>query len=72
MGALSQGARQASQNINLLGRAFPSAAGALSGLGAAELGQEAYRRSQEGDDIGKYIAGIGTLQELEPPAQRHL
>lgn len=57
--AMSQGARGAGQNINLLGRAFPGAAGALSGLGAAELGQEAYRRSQEGDDIGKYIAGIG-------------
>jgi hypothetical protein len=33
----------------------------LGGLGAAELGQEAFRRGSEGDVIGSMIAGGGAL-----------
>jgi len=61
MSGLSQSASNVGRGINVGTRAFPGVTGALSGLGAAELGQEAYKRSQEGDDLGKYIAGTGAV-----------
>jgi hypothetical protein len=61
MSGLSQGAKNVGRGLNVATRAFPGFTGAISGLGAAELGQEAYKRSQEGDDIGKYIAGTGAV-----------
>lgn len=61
MSGLSQSASNVGRGLNVGTRAFPGVTGALGGLGAAELGQEAYRRSQGGDDIGKYIAGTGAV-----------
>ncbi|NDD56091.1 hypothetical protein EBZ39_19865, partial [bacterium] len=64
-----QGTQAGARTANLMAQAFPRATGALSGLGAAELFQEAYRRGQEGDDLGKYIAatgGVGATASLIP------
>ena len=38
---------------------MPKTTGALAGLGAAEMGQEAYQRAQSGDIPGALIAGAG-------------
>ena len=43
---------------------MPGAFGLLGGLGAAELGQEAYGRAQEGDIPGALIAGVGAAGSL--------
>ena len=64
-----QGTQAGARTANLMAQAFPRATGALSGLGATELFQEAYRRGQEGDDLGKYIAaagGVGATASVYP------
>ena len=58
--ALSQAAKAVSQNVNAGFRAFPGAAGALAGLGAADLGQQAYSRFSEGDVPGGILASVGS------------
>ena len=50
-----------SRGVNIGARAMPGAFGVLGGLGAAELGQEAYGRVQSGDIPGAMIAGAGAL-----------
>jgi hypothetical protein len=44
---------------NVAQRALPILGGAVAGMGAGELGTEAYERSQRGDPIGAAIAGAG-------------
>ena len=56
---VSQGAGAAGRGMSTMFRAMPGLTGALSGLAAAELGQEAYRRRE--DPIGASIAGMGAL-----------
>jgi hypothetical protein len=56
---LSRGAQAVSRGVNIGYRAFPGAAGALAGLGTAELGQQAYSRFSEGDVPGGILASVG-------------
>lgn len=56
---LSRGAQALSRGVNIGYRAFPGAAGALAGLGTAELGQQAYSRFSEGDVLGGILASVG-------------
>lgn len=56
---LSRGAQAVSRGVNIGYRAFPGAAGALAGLGAADLGQQAYSRFSEGDVPGGILASVG-------------
>jgi len=55
---------RASRAMNVGARVMPGAFGLLGGLGAAELGQEAYGRAQEGDIPGALIAGAGAAGSL--------
>ena len=59
--ALSRVTGGMSRGMQIAPRAFPGLTGMLGGLGAAELGQEAFRRGSEGDVIGSMIAGGGAL-----------
>lgn len=56
---LSRGAQAVSRGVNIGYRAFPGAAGALAGLGMADLGQQAYSRFSEGDVPGGILASVG-------------
>lgn len=56
---LSRGAQALSRGVNIGYRAFPGAAGALAGLGMADLGQQAYSRFSEGDVPGGILASVG-------------
>jgi hypothetical protein len=56
---LSRGAQAVSRGVNIGYRAFPGTAGALAGLGTAELGQQAYSRFSEGDVPGGILASVG-------------
>lgn len=56
---LSRGAQATSRGVNIGYRAFPGAAGALAGLGMADLGQQAYSRFSEGDVPGGILASVG-------------
>lgn len=56
---LSRGAQATSRGVNIGYRAFPGAAGALAGLGTAELGQQAYSRFSKGDVPGGILASVG-------------
>ena len=58
--ALSQAAKNISQNVNAGVRAFPGVAGALGGLGAVDLGQQAVSRFSEGDAPGGLLAAVGS------------
>ena len=57
---LSRGAQALSRGVNIGYRAFPGAAGALAGLGMADLGQQAYSRFSEGGVPGGILASVGT------------
>lgn len=57
--AAKSASRGLSRTINVGARAYPGAAGLLSGLGAAELGQQAYSRFSEGDVPGGILASVG-------------
>lgn len=50
-----------SRGMQIAPRTFPGLTGALSGLGVAELGQEAFRRGSEGDVPGSILASMGAL-----------
>ena len=56
---LSRGAQALSRGVNIGYRAFPGAAGALAGLGMADLGQQAYSRFSEGDVPGGILVSVG-------------
>jgi len=58
--ALSQAAKNVSQNVNAGVRAFPGVAGFLGGLGTVDLGQEAYSRFSKGDAPGGFLAAAGS------------
>ena len=58
--ALSQAAKNISQNVNAGVRAFPGVAGFLGGLGTVDLGQEAYSRFSQGDAPGGFLAAAGS------------
>jgi hypothetical protein len=62
--ALSRGASSLAQGINIGARAFPGITGALSGVAAADLGQQAYQRASQGDIPGAAIAGMGSVGAL--------
>lgn len=57
--SVARGGSGMMQGLGTAYRAVPGVMGALSGLGAAELGQEAYKRRD--DPIGASIAGAGAL-----------
>lgn len=62
--ALSRGASSLAQGINIGARAFPGITGALGGVAAADLGQQAYQRASQGDIPGAAIAGVGSAGAL--------
>lgn len=57
--AAKSASRDLSRTINVGARAYPGPAGLLSGLGAAELGQQAYSRFSEGDVPGGILSSVG-------------
>lgn len=63
-GVLSQNLPRMKQGIYTGMRAFPGITGALSGVAAADLGQQAYQRASQGDIPGAAIAGLGSAGAL--------
>lgn len=63
-GVLSRNLPRMKQGIYTGMRAFPGITGALSGVAAADLGQQAYQRASQGDIPGAAIAGLGSAGAL--------
>ena len=63
-GVLSRNLPRMKQGIYTGMRAFPGITGALSGVAAADLGQQAYQRASQGDIPGAVIAGMGSAGAL--------
>lgn len=63
-GVLSRNLPRMKQGIYTGMRAFPGITGALSGVAAADLGQQAYQRASQGDIPGAAIAGMGSAGAL--------
>lgn len=63
-GVLARNLPRMKQGIYTGMRAFPGITGALGGVAAADLGQQAYQRASQGDIPGAAIAGMGSAGAL--------